>query len=103
MSRQLDLQIYLALIGVNMKLIPKERFPDYMREFHYSTNAEAMLILIEKIIDKGLTINIKSYFGKFIVEIKKDHCVADTDIDMPMAVAKAVYQYYSGNYWEGNN
>jgi len=52
-SRQLELQLYLALNGYPLKEIPEERFHVYMREPHYTTDAEAMLELDREMRERG--------------------------------------------------
>ena len=103
MSRQLDLQLYLALHGYPLKDIPEERLDDYMREPHYSTDAEAMLELDMEMRKRGWSIQITHILpeNKYEASYEGDYrdvvAVADT---MQLAVSLAAYEALTEEEWE---
>ncbi len=101
-DRQLDLQLYLLINSYETREIPVERFPDYMREPHYSTDAEAMLELIRKLVGKQITVAIYTIGDEFSVDLQnRDGKLFNaTSYTMPRAVAKAVYALYTGCVWD---
>jgi len=105
MSRQLDLQIYLALHGYPLKEIPKERFDDYMREPHYSTDAEAMLELDREMRERGYSVTIKRDIKKYVVmfqnkNINDDVRGAGCSEILTKAYSLAAHKALTGKEWE---
>ena len=112
MSRQLDLQIYLALHGYPLKEIPEERFDDYMREPHYSTDAEAMLELDREMKERGWACELKTgpsvlkeNWGEWHIlsryrneKGERHYAFAPTE---PLARALAAHKALTGKEWEG--
>ena len=106
MSRKLDLQLYLALNGYELKEIPEERYEDYMSEPHYSTDAEAMLELDREMHEKGYAGTISTYGGTNLACYAKrwetkELVHGETE---PLARALAAYKALTGKeYQDGNN
>ena len=102
MSRQLDLQIYLALHGYPLKEIPEERFDDYMREPHYSTDAEAMLELDNKMYQMGWVMSLaRTSTGKYVAYYETTNKAADGISNKePLARALAAYKALTGEEWQ---
>ena len=106
MSRQLDLQLYLALHGYPLKEIPEERFDDYMREPHYSTDAEAMLELDREMRERGHSVAISRDIKKYVVvfqnkSISNDVRGAACSETLTEAYSLAAHKALTGKEWEG--
>ena len=104
MSRELDLQIYLALNGYPLKEIPEERYRDYMREPHYSTNADNMLELIKVMTNKGYLFECnfiddwQAIFWKRETDYSEEGH-SESGATLPEAVSKAVILTLTGKEW----
>ncbi len=97
MSRQLDLQLYLLLNGYEQKRIPEDRYDDYMREPHYSTDPECMISLLGEMIDKGSHIEITNIGKTYRVRIKEGEFYGEAMSEsLVTAVAVAIYLMFTG-------
>ncbi len=101
MSRQLDLQLYLLLNGHDLKEIPEDRYIDYMREQHFSTEPYSMVDLLKTMTSRGVEIVILNIGQSYSVRMKKGSQEGESLSDcLLMAVAMAVYKFYSGLDWD---
>ena len=105
MSRQLDLQLYLALHGYKLKVIPEERFDDYMSEPCYSTDAEAMFELDLLMGERGWNKTVDSdIYGHVIVNYWNDDSVHQKAGYKKQQYLSAItaFEALTGKEWEGD-
>ena len=104
MSRQLDLQLYLALHGYPLKEIPEERYDDYMREPHYSTDADAMLELEKEMDKRGWDIYLikicERYAAKYWNRNYEKWMGDSAATTIPEVTALAAYKALTGKEWQ---